>query len=215
MITVLALLIGIQTPDTLPLKYKPRPTTPAISAADLKSRLYIFADDSMMGRETGTRGHIISTNYIMREVRRLGLRPGGDSGSYFQKVPIVSRPFDPTHSMMSVDATRLTPAIDFVPQQFRGVARTFDGAQVIYGGTYGDTTSLPEPGQLEGKVVVFSAGGGGGGRGGFAPPAFTNRLSSAAAIFRVSGQRVSPNVVRSATWPTANMLLRAGTPNEA
>ena len=34
----------------LPLKLAPKPTAAAISPSDLMTRLYIFADDSMMGR---------------------------------------------------------------------------------------------------------------------------------------------------------------------
>jgi len=52
----------------LPLKHAPQPTTAAISAADLMTRLYIFADDSMQGRETGTAGHLKSTSYIASEL---------------------------------------------------------------------------------------------------------------------------------------------------
>ncbi|HET7041300.1 MAG TPA: hypothetical protein VFI13_04750, partial [Gemmatimonadales bacterium] len=40
-------------PYELPLKLTPRPTVPAITAGDLATRLYIIADDSMRGRETG------------------------------------------------------------------------------------------------------------------------------------------------------------------
>ena len=40
----------------LPRTYDARPTSAAITPADLMSRLYPFADDSMMGREAGTRG---------------------------------------------------------------------------------------------------------------------------------------------------------------
>ena len=42
------------TPGNLPLKYTPKPTTGAITAGDLMSRLYAFADDSLMGRDAGT-----------------------------------------------------------------------------------------------------------------------------------------------------------------
>ena len=40
----------------LPLKLAPRPTKGAITADDLMTRLYIFADDSLMGRDAGTEG---------------------------------------------------------------------------------------------------------------------------------------------------------------
>jgi hypothetical protein len=58
-------------PD-LPLKHAPAPTTAAITAADLMTRLYIFADDSMQGREAGTPGHVRGTEYIVRELKRSG-----------------------------------------------------------------------------------------------------------------------------------------------
>src|SRR5262249_1369965 len=38
----------------LPLKYSGPPTKAEISAGDLMTRLYKFADDSMMGRQVGT-----------------------------------------------------------------------------------------------------------------------------------------------------------------
>lgn len=40
--------------SALPVKYAGKTTTPAISVADLMSRLYISADDSMMGRRAGS-----------------------------------------------------------------------------------------------------------------------------------------------------------------
>ena len=55
-------------------------TTAAITAADLKSRSYIFADDSMLGRRAGTSGNVRGNAYIAGELARLGLKPGGDDG---------------------------------------------------------------------------------------------------------------------------------------
>jgi len=78
----------------LPLKHTPQPTTAAITAADAMTRLYIFADDSMMGRRAGELGGLKGTAYIEREVRRLHLEPAGDNGTFFQAVPLVSRTVD-------------------------------------------------------------------------------------------------------------------------
>ncbi|HEY4955626.1 MAG TPA: hypothetical protein VII02_12160, partial [Gemmatimonadaceae bacterium] len=70
-------------------------TVPAITASDLRTRLYIYADDSMMGRRIGTVGNEKATAYIEREVRRMGLEPAGDSGTYFQDIhPDSSRSFN-------------------------------------------------------------------------------------------------------------------------
>jgi hypothetical protein len=67
--------------QTLPLKRAPRPTTAAISEQDLMTRLYIFADDSMQGRQAGRIGNMKGTEYIARELRRLGVEPLGDDGT--------------------------------------------------------------------------------------------------------------------------------------
>src|SRR3954469_25079700 len=70
-----------------PLKFAPRQTSTAITPVDLMSRLYVFADDSMMGRDDGgPLGATKATAYIERELRRLGLVPAGDNGSYFQDI---------------------------------------------------------------------------------------------------------------------------------
>jgi hypothetical protein len=45
----------------LPLKHAPRPTTGAITSQDLMTRLYIFADDSLAGRDVGTAGQFKAT----------------------------------------------------------------------------------------------------------------------------------------------------------
>jgi hypothetical protein len=69
-------------------------TTAPISAADLRSRLYLYADDSMLGRKVGTIGNLRATDYIAAEARRIGLIPAGESGTYFQEIhPDSSRRF--------------------------------------------------------------------------------------------------------------------------
>src|SRR3954463_9261027 len=88
-----------QPATTLPLKHAPAQTTAAITAADLMTRLYIFADDSMMGREAGTLGNVKGTDYIAREVQRLGLKPAGDKGTYFQTIPMKTRAIDPASTL--------------------------------------------------------------------------------------------------------------------
>src|SRR3954452_13399152 len=96
----------------LPLKLAPRPTAPAISAADLMTRLYIFADDSMMGRQVGTEYNLKGTAYIEREVRRLGLVPAGDNGGYFQNIPLFTNYTDTVASSLKVDGQTLAFGTD-------------------------------------------------------------------------------------------------------
>jgi hypothetical protein len=71
----------------------PGRTGPAITASDLRSRLYLYADDSMMGRETGTIGNYKATTYIAAEAKRMGLEPAGENGGYFQNMLATSARF--------------------------------------------------------------------------------------------------------------------------
>jgi hypothetical protein len=71
----------------------PGRTTASITPADLKTRLYIYADDSMLGREAGTIGNYKATAYIAAEAARMGLEPAGDNGTYFQDIKSTSARF--------------------------------------------------------------------------------------------------------------------------
>ncbi|HVF40675.1 MAG TPA: M20/M25/M40 family metallo-hydrolase [Gemmatimonadaceae bacterium] len=68
-------------------------TSSEISVADLRSRLYLYADDSMMGREAGTPGNAKATAYLAAEAKRLGLEPAGENGTYFQEIKATSTRF--------------------------------------------------------------------------------------------------------------------------
>lgn len=58
----------------------------AITAGSLSARLHFLASPELEGRETGMRGAKIAARYIASEFQGLGLKPIGDSGSYFQNV---------------------------------------------------------------------------------------------------------------------------------
>jgi hypothetical protein len=139
----------------LPLKHSGKPTTTAITASDAMTRLYIFADDSMMGRKTGDLGGLRATAYIEREVRRFGLVPGGDNGTFFQAVPIYTRTLDMT-SKLSAGDDALTVGTDYVPLYPAGTPRKLDGAQIIYAGDMGDPSSLLSPDKVAGKIVAVT-----------------------------------------------------------
>ena len=140
----------------LPLKFVGPPTTGPILARDLMSRLYRFADDSMMGRLAGTAWNDKGTDFIAAEVKRLGLEPAGENGTYFQSA-LVKREIAPT-STLSVGGTSFQLWKEFVPRDQGARARPIDGAVAIFGGTFNDTASYLPPARATGKVVVFRTG---------------------------------------------------------
>ena len=157
------ILLNAQTATraaALPRTYAPKPTAPAITPADLMTRLYIFADDSMQGRETGTDGNRRGLRYIERELTRLGLTPLGDSGGFLQEVPLVKRGWN-SEFTVSVEGTALAPWSDVVPLPLRAAKpRSIDGAAVIYGGTVEEATAAITAEQATGKIVVLKSPGG-------------------------------------------------------
>ena len=54
----------------------------------IRKHINVIADDSMMGRNTPSRGLDMTASYVAAQFKRLGLKPGGDSGSYIQRYPI-------------------------------------------------------------------------------------------------------------------------------
>ena len=153
---ILAFPVQARAQTALPLKHAPARTQAAITPSDLMTRLYLYADDSMMGRLTGTEYNLKATDYIASEVRRMGLRPAGDSGGYFQNVPLVKRELV-AGSGLSIDGATLRPWDDFVPRDPGRATRPFDGAQAIYGGVWGDSSTLLIPDQAAGKFIVLGA----------------------------------------------------------
>src|ERR1700743_387920 len=88
-------------------------TTPDITTADLEYRLKIIADDSMMGRESGSKGDYMAADYVASEFKRLGLEPAGEGGTYFQTVPFWRATVDRT-ARLTVQGTTLVNGTDFV-----------------------------------------------------------------------------------------------------
>jgi len=150
-----ALTAQARAQTALPLKHAPARTQTAITPADLMTRLYMYADDSMMGRLAGSEYNLKATAYIASEVKRFGLQPAGDSGGYFQNVPLVKRQLDPS-TALSIDGTALRTWDDFVPRDPGRATRPFDGTTVVFAGVIGDS-SMITPEQATGKFVVVAA----------------------------------------------------------
>ncbi len=65
-----------------------RQATSIIQSNDLKADLAFLASDDLKGRDAGSAEDHIATDYIATEFMRLGLKPVGDNGTYFQNMEI-------------------------------------------------------------------------------------------------------------------------------
>jgi hypothetical protein len=201
----LAGALGAQAlPNPLPLKYVGPPTVAAITAGDLMTRLYKYADDSMMGRDVGTKYHLMAVAYIESEVRRLGLKPGGTNGSYYQDFPIYSRTLDPV-STLSVAGNPLKFGVDFIPA-IRGRVKEYNNVPVVYAGLLTDTTTLLDSAAVAGKVLLLKGVQVSSAVAASASyKAFQHAVAGAAGTIQIQGDSLARALVQNLSGPSELM----------
>ena len=129
-------------------------TSAAISADDLRARLFLIADDSMLGRQPGEAGNYKTAEYVAGEFKRLGLEPAGENGTYFQTVPFVLMAAD-SGSFLEAGGTRLTLGQDLLLVGPATTVRSISNAPVMYGGPVRDPSQWASGDSAVGKVVVL------------------------------------------------------------
>ncbi|NVJ96768.1 MAG: M20/M25/M40 family metallo-hydrolase [Alphaproteobacteria bacterium] len=138
----------------------------AFSADRIKADVTFLADDTLKGRDTGSEGYRIAANYVAAEFARLGLKPMGNEGTYFQEVPFKTAELDQENSSMSVTVGDTVKELTLGDDYFMGgYVRNPNGdvsGDVVFVG-YG--VHAPELGHddlegldLEGKVALAISG---------------------------------------------------------
>jgi Zn-dependent M28 family amino/carboxypeptidase len=86
----------------------------AVDQRVMQAHLEFLADDALEGRRPGTRGGELAAKYIAAQFQRLGLQPAGDSGTYYQRVPIITLTPNPTVRIAAPTSGELTYRKDYV-----------------------------------------------------------------------------------------------------
>jgi hypothetical protein len=128
-----------------------------ITAADVARRIGVIADDSMLGRDTPSRGLELTARYVAGQFSRFGLRPGGDDGGWYQRYPITRRQFDPEGSRVTLAAGGIEAEARFdrTARYLQGVipAEPLTGPAVLVGGGL-DAADVSRM-ALRDKLVVY------------------------------------------------------------
>jgi Zn-dependent M28 family amino/carboxypeptidase len=130
----------------------------ALDARVLRAHLEFLADDALEGRAPGTRGGKTAAKYIATQFERIGLEAAGDSGTYFQRVPIIALTPEPTLAVAGASASPLAWKKDFVMWSMRNDSLVRAQGDVVFAG-YGIVA--PEYGwndyaglDAKGKIVI-------------------------------------------------------------
>ena len=154
----------------------PPPLDPAVVGALSMSRVRadvdFLASDANMGRRTPhpgvpSPGYDSAAAYIARRLKELGVKPMGDSGTYFQHYTVTRATLDTTRASGAIDAEALKWGDDFIVNNFLvGGVRE---ANVIY---VGNGIRLLKQGvdpyagfDVKGKWLLVNAPTPAGGRG--------------------------------------------------
>jgi Zn-dependent M28 family amino/carboxypeptidase len=62
---------------------------PSFDAERIRAHVKYLASDELEGRGTGQKGGDIAADYIAAQFKSYGLKPAGENGTYFQRVPMV------------------------------------------------------------------------------------------------------------------------------
>lgn len=133
-----------------------------IQTADLRADIFFLASPDLAGREAGSTGDHVATDFIAAEFMRLGLKPVGDNGTYFQKMELVYGNLDAAHTTLSGKIAGADYALT-LNREFRWVRsslRPTTGCGTIAFAGYG--IDAPEYGyndfagvDLKGKVAII------------------------------------------------------------
>ncbi len=212
---------GAVWPDEGPATWAPRPTVTDITANDLRTRLYQISDDSMQGRRIGELGNFKTTTYIASEFKRLGLKPAGDSGAYFQNIPYGTLKVDSTVARLIAAGAPAIAGSEWLPAASAAGPRIANDANVtdanaVFAGRWGDTTAALDESAIRGKVAVFvynpPRAGRGGGRGALGAVRDQRASNAGAALILVASTDSTPGAIVSSAFAT-RPGMRPGQPN--
>jgi hypothetical protein len=173
--------------SALPLP--PTEAVESITEADLLQHAEFLASDELGGRHALSPSIRIAARYLASRLRHFGYRGGGDNGSFFQKVELVTESYIPTEAVL--ETIEPGPAKRFAFGQDFNLSPPFapaevSGPLVLVPAGFGEAASVESPIDLRGKIAVV-------------PASFRSRSNPSAEAPRQSGSGGRRTLVRRIT----------------
>ncbi|HMD09622.1 MAG TPA: M28 family metallopeptidase [Candidatus Acidoferrum sp.] len=179
---VLAFILLRYSPLALAQSVSPIPPDAQAAMGELqkepfRAHMAFLADDLLEGRGTGARGHEIAARYVAAQFEAIGLKPAGQDGTYFQRVPFRQLTVEPEKCAVSIaengSTTQLKWGDDFLMRGNEVYPDSSIEARVVfvgYGvrtpdGSYDDYAGV----DVKGKIVAMFGG---------APPSLPSELQA-------------------------------------
>ncbi|MCA1590284.1 MAG: M28 family peptidase, partial [Acidobacteria bacterium] len=100
-----ALIAPFAAVSQVPVRITPaeRRLTSEITADQLSAYLHFVASDAMGGRDTPSPGLDATAEFLKMNLTRWGLKPAGDSGTFFQRIALKSETIDTVNNLLQID----------------------------------------------------------------------------------------------------------------
>ena len=164
----------------------------AVREADLRRDVGEMASPAMRGREGGTLDEMRASMWLAEQYRRIGLKPMGDDGSWFQWVDMTRTRVSLTASHARIGSQPMTLFRDLIPL---GVVPADTVGTVLWIADASDTTA-----DVRGRIVATSV---------LAPAPNAIRANSYTFASRYSDAAINGTVARFARRGAAAILLVA------
>src|SRR5688572_25042123 len=79
----------------------------------IREHVRYLSDDLLEGRDTGSQGELLAARYLAGQLEKLGLKPAGDGGTYFQQVSLARSRMDTAGSRLVLSAGDQETALRF------------------------------------------------------------------------------------------------------
>ncbi|ANE52542.1 M28 family peptidase [Flavisolibacter tropicus] len=137
-----------------------------IDTNTIRSHIAYLADDRLKGRLPGTEGYQMAVDYVIDQYKKMGVAPGGDNGSYTQKLILRKSIVNNTSAVAVLkdgngNIDSLVFAKDFAPAPHPMKANAVAEGKLVFVGYgveipnfYSDYAGV----DVKGKIVVFVNG---------------------------------------------------------
>ncbi|MFQ3611755.1 MAG: M28 family peptidase [Fimbriimonadales bacterium] len=129
-----------------------------ITANTLQAHLEFIASDALEGRDTPSRGLDIAGLYIVAHLKRWGIKPGGENGTYFQPLVYRTDTLRPDESRLRIGGREFRYGEGFVA---RPTAINTAAPMVFVGNGWSNPKAGVDPYanlEVKGKVLIVVAG---------------------------------------------------------
>ncbi len=165
---VLAILLSSATAfaQYIKLDSKTKTALDRVDKEKIKNHITYLADDKLKGRQPGKEGYQMAVDYVVNQFTQIGIAPGGDHGTYLQKLILRRATVDNKIAKAvlidrsgNVDSLAAGKDIFIVPGVIQNevlveAQLVFVGYGIDIPGKYSDYANI----DVKGKIVVFLNG---------------------------------------------------------